>query len=291
MLEGSFTFAGVTFGEGSRLVVKDMSASMGDVRVEDAEDPYGDGDNAGRDRLGAGVWSWEIATDADDFEDEGINALDLWEELHAVWRVAVRDGRPGRLYPLVYTALGRTRRVYGRPRRVDIPTGNLLAMQGQAHGAVDFKLMDPYTYDEQARSVTIGRIAPASTDGVLLPATVPFVIGTAPGQSPGAIDVGGKAPTPFTATFKGPVTNPWLTGPGWGIYLEGKIDAGKQVVVDTREGTIDSGGTNVRPALRRGGSLKGRLRGNTTAQLTYGGTDATNTSSVTVTWRPAYYSI
>lgn len=291
-MEGTFTFAGVTFGGDTRLVVEGMSADMGEVRNEDAENPFGDGAFPGRDRLGAGSWEWEISTDADDFEDIGaINALDLWEQLQAAWRIAVREGQPEKLYPLTYTALGRTRRIYGRPRRADIPDGpSILAQQGQARGAVQFTLHDPYTYDDTPRQHEIGRIAPPSGEGTRIPARLPFRLGTASGVRPGVISVGGTAPTPFVATFVGPVINPYLEGPDWAIYLEGRILAGQTVSVDTRERRVLQGSTNLRGAVRRGSTLGGRLQPGTT-EVTYGGIDSTNSSKVILTWHPAYYSI
>ena len=290
MAEGTFTFGGVTWGEDTPLVVESMTADMGEIRSEDAERPFGDGSFVGRDRLGSGTWEWEIATDAADFEDGGTNALDLWERLQAAWRVAVREGVPGRLYPLTYTALGRTRRIYGRPRRADIPNGpDVLAKAGQARGAVQFMLADPYTYDEDPQQVEISRIAPAGT-GTTIPTPIPFMLGTEGSSRHGVVEVGGTAPTPFTATFHGPVTNPYLIGPGWEIRLEGAVDAGQAVSVDTREQVVMRGLTNVRGALRRGSTLGGRLQPGT-SRITYGGIDGTNTSRVTLSWRPAYYSI
>lgn len=291
MSEGTFTFQGVTWGGDTRLVVESMTADMGEVRTEDSDQPYGDGVFVGRDRLGSGTWEWSLATDADDFEDEGTNALDLWEQVAAAWRVAIRDGEPGRIYPLSYVALGRRRRIYGRPRRMDIPQGpDVLAMQGQARGALQFLVTDPHTYDEEQQSHTLGRIAPATSGGILIPAMVPFVIAQTPGERPGAISVGGTAPTPFTATFHGPVVDPWLEGSGWNIRLEGTIDAGASVVVDTRTREVRRGRTNVRGALLPGSSLGGRLQPGT-SEVRYGGTDPTNTSRVVLSWRPAYYSI
>lgn len=306
MQEGSFTFAGVTFGEGTRLVVENMTTDMGEVRNEDAENPYGDGALPGRDRLGVGSWEWEIATDADDFEHgpgsprgpsglsgaQGIvNALDLWESLHAAWRLPVREQEPEKLYPLTYVALGRKRRVYGRPRRADIPNGpSVLAQQGQARGALQFTLHDPYTYGDDPRQHQLSRIAPAPGVGTRLPVRTPFQLGTMGGVRPGVLNVGGTAPTPFIATFHGPVINPFLIGPDWEIHLEGRILAGQSVSVDTRERRVFRGMTNVRGALRRGSTLDGRLQPGLT-EVTYGGTDETNTSKVILTWHPAYYSI
>lgn len=289
-MESTFTFAGVTFGEGTPLVVESHTADMGDIRTEDADAPYGDGTLVGRDRLGQGTWDWEIATDAADYEDEGLNALEEWERLAAAWRIAVREGVPGKTYPLTYTALGRTRRVYGRPGRLDSPVGDILAMQGQARGALQFRVTDPHTYDEELRTHQIGRIAPSTGTGLVFPAEIPFVIGESPGKRAGAIDVGGVAPTPFTAIFTGPVADPYLIGDDWELRLRGFIDAGQTVTVDTREKRVDPGLTNVRPTLRPGSSLGGRLPAGTT-EVTYGGTDTSNSSFVTLAWRPAYYSV
>lgn len=290
MAEGEFTFEGVTWGGDSRLVIEDMAASMGEVRTEDAENAYGDGALVGRDSLGAGSMSWELSTDADDYEDPGVNALDLWEDIAAAWRVAVRDNEPGRLYPLSYTALGRRRRVYGRPRRMDIPKGpDILAMQGQARGAVEFLLASPYTYDEDEQSITIDRIS-TSSGGTTIPAAVPFLVGANPGARNGALTNGGRAPTPFVARFHGPVIDPYLRGPDFEIALRGRLDPGMVVTVDTRQKTIDRGLTDARGALVRGSSLGATLKPGT-HQLTYGGQDTTNSSFVTVSWRPAYYSI
>lgn len=291
MAEGEFTFEGVTWGGDTRFVVTKSAANMGDVRVEDADNAYGDGVLVGRDSLGAGSMSWEVTTDADHFEDPaGTNALDLWEDLAAAWRVAVREQIPGKLYPLSYTALGRRRRIYGRPRRQDIPSsGDILAMQGQAAGAIEFMLAEPYTYGEDEQSITIDRIT-TGTGGVTIPTQIPFVVGVTPGARNGSLHIDGRAPTPLLVKFHGPVIDPYLRGPGLDISLRGKIDPGMVVTVDTRQKTIDRGLTNVRGALVRGSSLGARLNPGT-HQLTYGGSDATNSSFVTVSWRPAYYSI
>src|SRR5690606_35039687 len=187
------------------------------------------------DRLGQASWSWELASDV----ANGEAALEAYDALATEWRRALYL-EPGQLMELRYRTAGRTRRVYGRPRRYDPPKPNLLTQLGQGRGAIDFALMDPFTYDDEAQSLTMGQLAPIA-DGTVLPATIPLVIGTIPGEQHGAFTVEGRAPTPFTATFKGPVVNPSISGEGFLIALDTTLEVGEEGTVDTRDGTIRRG--------------------------------------------------
>lgn len=287
--EGQFALGTMVWGDGTELIVEDGSMPMPAIRDEDVDNFGSHGGRPGRDLLGTTTWDWALATDTQDFEVGPRNALLAFEDLAQMWRAGI-DLPPGSLMALRYHVFGRTRRVYGRPRRYDGPQPNYLAKLGQARGAIDFKIFDPFTYDDTERGIMIARVAPQGGGGLAWPFTWPAQWGTTPNQRLGLIDVGGTAPTPFRAEFFGPVTDPWIEGAGFLIALQGTIPDGDSVMVDTREKTILRGGTNVRGMLRRRSRLGARLpRG--TSQVSYGGTDSTNLSKVAIRWRPAYRSI
>lgn len=288
MEEGQFQLGDTVWGDGTELIVEGGDMPMPEVRDEDAENPLGHGGFAGRDRLGFTSWSWDLATDTG-ADDDPRHALHVFEDLADTWRESINLA-PGELLPLRYRVFGRTRRVYGRPRRLDTPKPDLLTRLGQARGAIDFKLFDPFTYDDVEQSIVVGQIGTEA--GVLVwPFTWPALWGVQPGQSAGVLDVGGRAPTPLMVDFRGPVTNPWLRIGDWTIGLVGTVAAGKTVTVDTRApGSITLNGQSVRTMLAQNARLSGRVKPGPT-QVSYGGMDPTNSSSVMIRWRSAYYSI
>lgn len=284
LADGQFAIGDTVWGDHTALIIEDGEMPLPEVRDEDAVNALGHGGVPGRDRLGMATWSWEVATDA----QNGREALDLFDRLAHEWRKPLQM-EPGDLMELRYRIFGRSRRVYGRPRRIAPPKPNFLTSLGQGRGGMDFVLHDPFTYDDTEHSLILDRLAPIA-DGTVLPAQIPFVVGTMPGEQWGAIDVGGTAPASFTVTFVGPVVNPSLEGANFLIALDTTLDVGQTVTVDTRVGTIKESGQNVRGMLRRGSRLRARLQP-VTQTVSFKGTDSTNTSRAVLSWRPAYHSI
>lgn len=284
LADGQFALGDAVWGDHTSLIIEDGEMPLPEVRDEDAINALGHGGVPGRDRLGVATWSWEVATDVAD----GGEALGMFDRLAVEWRKPLQMG-PGELMELRYRVFGRSRRVYGRPRRLAPPKPNFLTGLGQARGGMDFVLHDPFTYDDQERTLILDRLAPIA-DGTVIPAQIPFVVGTMPGEQWGAINVGGTAPASFTVTFIGPVVNPALEGNDFLIALDATLAPGQTVTVDTRVGTIKESNQNVRGMLRRGSRLRARLQPEVQTVF-FKGTDSTNTSRAVLSWRPAYHSI
>ena len=70
----------------------------------------------GRDVIGAKTWAWESHTDMEDVQ----GALDILDDFSAAWEPYEVE-IPGWTTAVRYTLAGRTRRVYGRPRRYAAP--------------------------------------------------------------------------------------------------------------------------------------------------------------------------
>lgn len=289
LTEGSFDLNGYRFGgESDPLVVGPGGFDMGvtEPRIQDQENPVGDNLSFGRDLLKPQTWTWTMKSNLDDLP----TALDALEHAQEAWRQA-REA-PGLVVPLDYCLGGRQRRVYGRPRRF---THDLrpLAWQGEVNVLADFVRADTLYYSDTAQVVDLS-LTPGAQKGLATPLIGPLTtIGSI--TASGTIGAFGTAPSPFIAILYGPITSPWLEGPGWRIELSTSIPAGQHVVIDTRPWaqTVTRGdGASLAGALSRGTRLlTARIPPGIASGVTLGGIDGTGTAHCQITWRPAYRSL
>lgn len=287
-----FELGGYQFGIGQDITVEGFDPGTVGWTTQDQPNPITDGTTFGQDKMEGPTWAWDLSTDRDEPEE----ALATASELATIWRaLGVRDV-PGAVMPLRYSVGGRTRRVYGRPRRWSAPPSNRL-LGGYLPINADFAVADHLHYDDEEATVTL-TITGSATGGLEFPAEAPFLFSGTGQERPGLIYAGGDAPTGFTARIDGPIVGPYLRGPGWELDFGAlSLPEGQWIDIDTH-----SFGAAGMTALRNGvasvaGSLS-RLSRLSKAkivpggqEIVFGGTSATGTASAAIHWRPAWHSL
>ena len=179
---------GVAFGLGRAVSIDASGFDPGsnDWLIQDQQDPFSGATRFGRDVQSGSTWTWSMWVDQFSEED----ALDSLDELADAW--APDDLSGGQVMVMRYKVGGRTRRVYGRPRRFASTPDNRI-LSGMIPVTADFKRVDPLFYDDQPESVTLG-VAYASAGGFIFPVTFPVM--TLPGGfHPGEAFVSGRRQT------------------------------------------------------------------------------------------------
>lgn len=276
---------GVKIAVGQPFVFESLELPSSDYRTQDVDNPVGDGRLMGRDRLTPGRATLNVLVLGEDAAEVETHR----RAFTRAWNTAVNRTRPGAVTHLDWRDGGRTTRVYGRPRTV--ATVNTDSRHGLLRLTAAFDLSEAAVYDVGSgpRSVRIDLIPPGG-GGLTAPLTAPLMATGMPVRQGIIQDTGGDAPTPFRVVFRGPISNPWLRGPGWEVRLNTSLAWDETVTVDTRTGTVVSSlGRNMKPFL----GARSRLRDATlkvgSTELTFGGNDPTATAFVEVQWTPAFY--
>ncbi|MFE1949930.1 hypothetical protein ACFW9D_05610 [Streptomyces sp. NPDC059524] len=184
-----------------------------------------------------------------------------------------------------------TRVVRGRLRKLELDTATLI----HGHGPVDieFQAQDHLYYDDlpQSTSMPLGSL---TEGGMTFPLQFPFTIAGDPSAvgRPGFLDVTGTAPTWPVIRVNGPCANPTITHvtSGRALTVTTTLAVGEWVEIDTRPGW--------RTVLRENGGsvpLTGRIDEFTLTpginEVRWQATDNTLTSTLAVTWWPAYKAL
>lgn len=284
-----FELDGLVFGANVPIDVEEFTPGSYGTRSQDTSSPIGDGNSFGRDYFEPDAWSFKLFTNV---EDE-VEALALRSQIAQVWRGDDVRTRPGAVLPLRYSLGGRTRIVYGRPRRFDAPIdtrmyGGFIAI------TCDFKLASELTFDDAERSVSIRATAP-TIGGFSFPVTFPLITEATLATRPNSFIVDTEQPTPMLVDFTGPSTDAFLEIDGVRvIQLTGDIPPGITLTVDARPWVMSvyrSDGSGVGGMLSRRTRLPRLLLTPGPHQATYGGYDPTGASSAAVRWRKAYPSL
>lgn len=292
LLEEQFELDGYVFGGihgyHRRVTTVGSGIDPGSVGIttQDAALPGRDGSIFGRDTLSAPEWGLTLAVRSD---------LDVWEELAglvAQWRPST-NRRPGEMSVLRYRRNGRSYRMYGRPRKIDLKPAARKNDEFQQVEAT-FQLAEPVQYLEtpqQGANIVDLTLLPTDTSGGLVwPALVPFEFRAGSNTRVGGASVVGTAPTPFTVTITGPVTGALsrirLAGAGWEITSSATVAPGQRLVIDTRAQTIQLDGVNVPGTLGRRSRLNARLSPGVQT-LTFAGSDPSNTAKARFEWLDA----
>lgn len=280
---------GVPFGIGCDVSVNGDGFKPGGPEwyTEDSDNPINGAKQFGRDHLLGSTWQWDLHVN----RDQVGNAAKSLADLATSWRaLSIRD-EIGAVLAIRYQLAGRTRRVFGRPRRFEYSPDNLI-LQGFCPIAADFQCVDSHTYDDQVTSVMLGlEIVP--TGGWIFPTIFPIT--SLPGGSgdSGGVVSGDDYTYPIIR-FDGPVTNPSLETADWAISLDIAIGAGEYVEVDTRpwvQTVMLNGDISVAGALGKRQWLSNmRLRPGQ-HDFVYRGSAASGGSSCEVRWRSAWNSI
>lgn len=279
---------GVAFGIGLGVSCDASGFDPGsnDWLIQDQDDPFSGATRMGRDvRTGSTfTWSLHVNTTA---EDEALDALDALADAWAPEGLGSAE-----VMVLRYRVAGRSRRVYGRPRRFAYTPDNRI-LGGMIPVTADFKRVDPLFYDDSPESITLG-LAYASAGGFIFPVTFPVM--TLPGGfHPGEAYVSGRRRTWPIIRLDGPLTAPQVQTADWTLDMPNlTLNEGHYVEIDTRpwKRTIMLDGTSSIPGAV---SVKTRLRDLSLApghqSFGFRGISGTGTGSATISWYPAYPSL
>jgi len=286
VIDGEFELDGYAFGtEDHEVWVQTLDLGTREQLTADAPISGGVGRVMGRDSEDAPEWTFDLRV------RRGGGTFDALGRLRAAWQ---GHAEPGALSVLRYSLPGRVRRVYGRPRRFtpDADAVRHAWHHGRAPVLASFQLADPRVFDDVARSVTLS-VVPASVGGLEAPLVAPLSTVRSSAPRAGLVDAAGDAPAPVTVTFQGPITDPWVRGPGWEVGLSGHIAYDQTVTVDAlaATATLSPGGASVGGRLTRRTRLRDAVLRPGQQELTFGGSDQTGTATVTISWRDAWWSL
>lgn len=284
--EKQFELDGVVFGLGCPIEVEASGWTPGQaaLRTSDADNPGTDGVRPGRTLKGASTWGFSLYTNAAN-EDEAWASL---AQLAAVWDNEVRFN-PGEVVPLRYRVAGKTRVVYGQPRRWTISPNNA-SLQGMIQIEADFLVVDPNFYEDELQSMPFTLGAPLELDaGLLVPFIAPFTTAAGAGQRQSSILIGGDAPTPISVTFSGEVSEAAVRIGGWTAALVDPVTPGDPVTIDgrpwVRSATYRSGGgAQVSARVTR---ISKMILPPGQHEVIFTGIDPNGQSTVLVSWRNA----
>jgi len=292
--EHQFELDGKTFGLGLPISLDEGGFDTGSAewRTQDADNPTSDGTRFGRDYLVGPTWGFQLFVDGTDAAD----ALEKLAPLANAWRRDEKTRRtPGTFSTLRYCVGGRTRRVYGRPRRYSAPPNNQI-LNGYIPVTTDFRCADHLHYDDVQNTVVVP-IVPATTGGVIGPVVGPVTTLQAPGPRSGSIVVDGDEGAETIITIKGPIARPTVSSAGWTLSFapDFSLAYDQSVTIDTRawvNTVLRNDGASVAGKLTRQSTTLPNIRlqpGN--REIVFTGVDASGTASCTVRWRPAWTSL
>lgn len=308
LAEKQYELGGVVFGLNTLVHVKDDGFNPGAAAIDNADEkrPAGDGVRFGKDRKGSATWGFELFTNAaPELEDAETQAWEALGDLAAAWDVEEIRTQSGEVAALRFCIGGRTRRVYGRPRRFTT-TPNNLSLSGRIDAVADFATVDHRVYDDVEEAHDIQIAPPLDPDaGLVSPFISPIDTRPPSGPSQGEIVVGGTLPTPICVDFAGPVADAKLKltidptlpevvrrlyGGGWTAALVDPVTFDDPVTLDARPWVVaatkkSGGGVRVSPRVTRISKLwlpPGRH------QAVFTGVDPTAVATATIRWRGAH---
>jgi hypothetical protein len=286
-----FEVGGYIFGNGRKIFVDQAGFKPAGAEwvTQDQDNPSTGATMFGRDVVRAPEWSWMLHVDT----TTAAEALDEFGKMAAAWRNGATGFRDARaVVPLRYRVGGRTRVIYGRPRRLDVEPDSRIG-GGYLAPSASFQKADSLHY-EDVESVVDVRLAPPVSGGMTWPAVFPLTFRRDPGYvPPEEVKVGGNAETAPIVTFYGPVTDPSMTVGGFVLGLKGTIGYGGSVTIDARPWV-----QAVTRAGDAGAVILSRDTRITRARLAPGsydavfrGVDSSGGARCRVIWRNAWHSL
>jgi hypothetical protein len=240
----------------------------------------------GRDVKGAKTWTWSSHVNQHDVE----SALETLEDFETAWDPEELVLKPGAVTAVRYCVGGRNRRIFGRPRRFAAPPSNRI-LNGFVPVTHDFQMVDAFTYEDQASTVTIPFASEPGVSGIKFPVVLPTL--TIPrDETQQAFYVGGSRRTYPVIRFYGPWTNPSISTDDWQINYKGSVANGGFVEIDARpwvQTTLNHSGASAVGGLEKTFHYEDIwLRPKTNVQVRLGGVATGAGAFATVTWRDAY---
>lgn len=284
-----FDLDGYVFGKGMPVFVDAEGFDPGDPdkATQDGTNPITGARAFGRDMHTFTTWTWACFLSTEDVQ----GALDAAAAMGAKWRDE-KWLEPTNIAMLRYRIGGRTRCVFGKPRRFSYKPGNAI-LSGNLPPLASFDTADTKTYDEAEGFVDL-TMQQSLPGGFAVPFEAPLAVELPPDSVPqGSITVGGDAKAPLVVEFHGPLTNGSVqVGDDFKAGFTGSLLAGQSIVIDGSPWLVSvtrTGGASV--ALSRETRINRALVGPGQYQAIMRGSDETGTARCRVRWRNAYSTL
>lgn len=292
LTEKQFELDGQVFGMDCDVDIKSDGLRIGGVvvRTNDGTLPTEDGRRFGVELHDGETWGFGLFTN---LEDEP-SAWAAYAALKKVWTFQGGRRTAGAYTRLRYRLGGKTRCIYGRPRRWT-PGDTSQSTDGLIHIEADFEMADDQVYDDDVQSETIGLDSPPSSEsGVIVPFTPPFTSTVRPSTSHEiVIDGDEDARTWVTVLFvtgSGTLSDAEVQIGDWRCKLVDPVPPENAVLIDPRPwvrsvGFInDGGGVAISPRVTKMANMwlpPGRY------SVIFSGSDSSGAATATVSWQNA----
>ena len=286
-----FDLDGFVFGQGLPVFIDEEGFDPGEsVEIlQDGVNPITGARLFGRDMRGAKTWTFSCHIDRTDTA----TALETLEAMGGIW-LNEKWLTAENVAMLRYAIGGRTRVVFGKPRRFSHAINNKV-MQGTMPPVATFDLVDHRHYADVEQMIDL-QISPTLPGGFLVPFEAPLIVELpADAIRVGSMTVGGTTSTAPVVEFIGPLTDGSVTiGSAIEVGFIGTLAAGQSIVIDTRPWSqsvkrVGGGGTSV--VLSRKTRLARSLVGPGNYEAIMRGVDNTGTARCRVRWRNAYTTL
>lgn len=230
LVEAQFDLDGYLFGGAGhpvQVLADGVDFGSPDIRGNDSDRPRADGRTFGREWRSGRTITIEVAV----LDEAPQGALVELGRLTAAWDATAVRRHTEVTQVLRWRLGGRTRRVWGRARRV-APDPNRYYV-GKIVTTLAFDSEGPYTFGDEPAINTLG-ITSSSTGGFVFPVSFPLHT-SGVGEIQGGIDVAGDVPAPVVLTIRGPISDPVVEAIGqWRLQLLGQFAHDEVVTVDSR---------------------------------------------------------
>ena len=279
-----FSYNGFTFGAGTPYVVTSVDglAALPELRVQDIDRGYNDGQFTGRDFLNGRQVTFNLNVLAGNGNSAAQNWALFTQALTPVQQLTSSNG----LLQFQLAATDTPKRMNGRVRARQVSIDPEYTF-GFIIAQLTLYFPDPRYYDETATTITV---TPTRAAGRTYNRTYNLTYNQAvtgvSGSTASIVNTGTAATAP-TITITGPLINPQITDLTTGQYLQlnYNLSSTDTVVLDGINNTITLNGSNARNILV-GGSQWFTIPAGTTHSLYF--TGLTSTGSATIVYRSAW---
>lgn len=289
---------GFVFGIGAEVSLNEDGFDPGetDWLTQDAQNTRRGNSAQGRDVRVAKTWIWESHVNRTEVEE----AVDTLERFADAWSPEEVMETPHAFTAVRYKLAGRTRRIFGRPRRFAAPPTNLI-LNGYVDVTHDFSLVDSFTYDDEESMAVMPYSSTVEGGGFTFPATFPIETTPSSGFGGGQLMVSGTARAYPIIRFNGPWLNPEIITDDWTLTWKGEIGPTGWVEIDTRpwvltvlnqDGASVVGGPGASMGLSRRTWLEDCwFAPGSSPQITFGGSSSSGSATAVIRWRNTWKSI
>lgn len=285
MKEGQYKIGDMVFGAGTQCRVTAFEPVGYGIMPGDYAIPQSDEIRFRKDHLQPGIINMTVSV-LDNYVLENMydggptpdfaSGASLVEQFMTEWRADEMRKIWGYTKPLTYTKLGRTRRVYGRPRDIAAPPRRL--NPGWYDMVCAYQRADTLSYSEEIYGV------------VDIPPTTLGVAGASLAREDG------PAPTWFDMFITGPINNPKVKVGPHTIDIAYNLPSGQIIQISSYpwdRRAVSSSGFNVAPKMIGDSPYLDELKfpGGATYSASLHGTGSSSATSLAVTWREAYHSL